>query len=59
MESENKCIEAGNFGFRKNRNCTIHVEKTKALISCAVSRSGSSQKIVIEIIPQIYDNSMY
>ena len=29
-------LEAGNFGFRKQRNCTICVAKTKALISCAV-----------------------
>ena len=26
-----------NFAFRKHRNCTIHVEKTKALISYAVT----------------------
>ena len=26
-------LEAGNFGFRKKRNCTIRVVKTKALIS--------------------------
>ena len=30
-------LEAGNFGFRKLRNCTIHVAKTKALISFAVT----------------------
>ena len=30
-------LEAGNFGFRKLRNCTIHVGKTKALISFAVT----------------------
>ena len=30
-------LEAGNFGFRKKRNCTIRVAKTKALISCAVT----------------------
>ena len=29
--------EAGNFGFRKYRNCTLHVAKTKALISFAVT----------------------
>ena len=28
---------AGNFGFRKYRNCTIRVAKTKALISFAVT----------------------
>ena len=26
-------LEAGNFGFRKKRNCTIRVAKTKSLIS--------------------------
>ena len=30
-------IEAGNFGFMKLKNCTIHVAKTKALISFAVT----------------------
>ena len=30
-------LEAINFGFRKKRNCTIHVAKTKALISFAVT----------------------
>ena len=30
-------IEAGNFGVRKKRNCTIHIAKTKALISFTVS----------------------
>ena len=30
-------LEAGNFGFRKKRNCTIHVAKTKVLISFAVT----------------------
>ena len=29
--------EAGNFGCRKSRNCTIRVAKTKALISFAVT----------------------
>ena len=29
--------EAGNFGLRKERNCTIRVAKTKALISFAVT----------------------
>ena len=28
-------LEACNFGFKKKRDCTIHVAKTKALISCA------------------------
>ena len=30
-------LEACNFGFKKKRDCTIHVAKTKALISCAVT----------------------
>ena len=30
-------LEAGNFGFRKERICTIRVAKTKALISFAVT----------------------
>ena len=30
-------LETGNFGFKKKRDCTIHVAKTKALISFAVT----------------------
>ena len=30
-------LENRNFGFRKKRNCTIRVAKTKTLISCAIS----------------------
>ena len=30
-------LEAGNFGFRKKRNCTIHEVKTRTLISFAVA----------------------
>ena len=30
-------LEAGNSGFRKKRDCTIYVVKTKALISCALT----------------------
>ena len=30
-------LVAGNFGFRKQRDCTIYVAKTKALISFAVT----------------------
>ena len=30
-------LEAGNFGFRNKRYCTIRVAKTKALISFAVT----------------------
>ena len=37
LYSHRRWLEAGNFGFRKNRNCTIPVAKTKALISCAVT----------------------
>ena len=32
-----RSLEAGKFGFRKYRNCTISVAKTKALISFAVT----------------------
>ena len=34
-----KRLEAGNFGFRKKRNCTIRVAKIKALISFAFTAS--------------------
>ena len=37
LYSHRRWLEAGNFGFRKMRNCTIHVAKTKALISFAVT----------------------
>ena len=37
LYSHRKRLEAGNFGFRKKRNCTIRVVKTKALISFAVT----------------------
>ena len=37
LYSHRKWLEAGNFGFRKQRNCTIRVAKTKALISFAVT----------------------
>ena len=33
LHSHRRWIEAGNFGFRKYRDCTIYVKKTKALIS--------------------------
>ena len=33
-----KRLEAGNFGFRKKRNCTIHVAKIKALIYCKAAK---------------------
>ena len=36
LYSHRRWLEAGNFGFRKKRNCTIRVAKTKALISFAV-----------------------
>ena len=35
--SHRRLLETANFGFRKKRNCTIHVAKTKALISFAVT----------------------
>ena len=37
LYSHRRWIETGNLGFRKSRNCTIHVAKTKALISFAVT----------------------
>ena len=32
-----KKLESSNFGYKKKRHCTIRVEKTKALISFAVT----------------------
>ena len=37
LYSHRRRLAAGNFGFKKNRNCTIRVAKTKALISIAVT----------------------
>ena len=37
LHSHRRWLGAGNFVFRKNWNCTIHVAKTKALISFAVT----------------------
>ena len=37
LYSHKRWLEAGNLGFRKYRNCTICVAKTKALISFAVT----------------------
>ena len=37
LYSRRRRLEAGNFGFRKKRNCTIRVTKTKALICFAVT----------------------
>ena len=37
LYSHGRWLEAGNFGFRKKRDCTIRVAKTKALISFAVT----------------------
>ena len=34
---DTRWLEARNFVFRKKRDCTIYVAKTKALISCAVT----------------------
>ena len=36
LYNHRRWLEARNFGFRKKRDCTICVAKTKALISCAV-----------------------
>ena len=35
--SYRRWIDTLNFGFRKKRNCTVHVAKTKVLISFAVT----------------------
>ena len=37
LYSHRRGLEARNFGFRKKRDCTICVAKTKALISFAVT----------------------
>ena len=37
LYSHRRWLEAWNFGFRKQRDCTIRVAKTKALISFAVT----------------------
>ena len=42
LYSHKKWLEAWNFGFRKWRDCTIRLAKTKALISFAVTASWSA-----------------
>ena len=37
LYKQRRWLEAWNFGFKKKRDCTIRVAKTKALISCAVT----------------------
>ena len=37
LYKDSRWLEAGNFGFRKCRNCTVHEPKTKALVSFTVS----------------------
>ena len=37
LYSHRRWLEAGNFVYRKKRDGTIYVAKTKALLSCAVS----------------------
>ena len=37
LYSHRRWLETGNFGFRKWRNCTIHIAKTKMLIRFAVT----------------------
>ena len=37
LYSHKRWLDAWNFGFRKWRDCTIYVAKTKVLISCAVN----------------------
>ena len=37
LYSHRRKLDSGNFGYKKKRNCTIRVAKTKALISLAVT----------------------
>ena len=37
LHNHRRWLAAWDFGFRKKRDCTIYVAKTKALISCAVT----------------------
>ena len=37
LQKHRRWLEAGNFEFNKKRDCTIHVAKTKALISFSVT----------------------
>ena len=37
LQSQRSRLEARNFGFKKKRDCTICVAKTKTLVSCAVT----------------------
>ena len=37
LYNQRRWLGAGNFGFRKKKNCTISVAKTKAMISFAVT----------------------
>ena len=48
--SHRKWLKTRNFGFRKNRDCTIHVAKTKALISCAATEHSFSHDEAFIII---------
>ena len=40
LYNHRRWLEAWNFGFRKKRDCTIYVAKTKVVISCAVNRAA-------------------
>ena len=44
LYSHRRRIEAQNFAFKNKRNCTIHIAKTKAQISCAVTASLFSHR---------------
>ena len=46
---------ARSFGFRKKRNCTIRVVKTKALISCVVT----AQLICVSLCFRIGENPVF
>ena len=53
-------LEAGNFGFRKKKNYTSHVAKTKALISFAVSAPLFSHvQNVVFLMPRLKYSYLY
>ena len=37
LNSHSRWLDASDFKFRKRRNCSFYIAKTKALISCAVT----------------------
>ena len=47
LYSSRKWLEARNFGFKKKRDCTIHVAKMKVLITCGVAASLFSHMQIV------------